>query len=192
MNLPHPDFDITVVVRACDDEERVGHVVRRIASHLRSLEQRFEILVVDEGSGDNTVAVAALLRSSLQLDLIHAEPGHGFYRGAERATGRFVLLYDARTDAPLAALGYALARLRGGLDAVAVGGRYLVFHRTRAWRAFDSLVQRRDPSVVERRFLRHLRALGLSVTVTHARRPTAWSRLRDTLLQPRLMLRSFS
>jgi glycosyltransferase involved in cell wall biosynthesis len=196
MNLPYdlgaPDCDVSVVLRVCDDEERIGHVIRRIGSHLSSLQLRFEILVVDEGSGDNTLAVAALLRPSLELDLMHAPPGHGFFRGCQRARGRHILLYDARSDAPLAALGYALARLRSGMDVVAVGGRYLVLRRTRAWRGFEALIQPRDHALVERRFLKRVRALGLSVAVTHPRRPTAWARLRDTLSAPRLMLRTFT
>ena len=202
MNLPHdsgspgevrggPDCELTVVVRVCDDEERVGHVLRRIAAHLRSLGLTSEILVVDEGSGDNTLAVAALLRQPLQLELMHAEPGHGFYRGCERARGRLVMLYDARAEAPLSALGYGLARLRAGLDVVAVGGRFLVFRRTRVWRAFEALIQRRNPLLVERRFLRRVKALGLNFTVTHPRRTTPWARLRDSLALPRLSLRAF-
>src|SRR4051794_38376306 len=63
---PEPDFDVTVVVRVCDDEERIGHVLKRMAAHLRSLQLHFEILVADEGSGDNTLAVATLLRPTVR------------------------------------------------------------------------------------------------------------------------------
>jgi hypothetical protein len=52
--------------------------------------------------------------------------------------------------------------------------------RTRAWRAFDALVGRRDPIAVEKRFLKRARALDLQCTVTHRtpRRPLrSWLRL---------------
>jgi hypothetical protein len=183
------DCEVTVVVRACDDEERVGHVVRRLAHHLRSLELSSEILIADEGSGDNTLAVAALLRPALRLEVLHAEPDHGFYRGCERARGRYVVLYDARTDAPLSALGFALAKLSSGLDLVAVSGRFLAFRRTRALRAFDALIERRNPNLIERRVLRRARSLGLQISVTNARRSSAWARVRDQLTWPRVRSR---
>jgi hypothetical protein len=70
-----------------------------------------------------------------------------------------------------------------------VAGRYLVFRRTRAWRAFDALLVRpRRPALLERRFLRRARALGLDTEVTRPRRRPllAWARLRASLLRPRV------
>src|SRR5579862_1719100 len=96
--LQAPDCDVTVILRVRDDEERIGHALKRLASHLRALELGFEILVADEGSGDNTLAVTALWRPSLpELELIHAQPGEGYQLACERARGRAVVLYDARS-----------------------------------------------------------------------------------------------
>jgi glycosyltransferase involved in cell wall biosynthesis len=184
---PEPDVDLTFVVRVFDDEERIGHLLRRIGAHLRSMQLRFEILVADEGSGDNTLAVATLLRPSLrEIEIMHAEPSFGFHDACQRARGRTVVLYDARTEAPLSALGFAMGRMRDGRDVVAVGGRFLVFKRTRAWKAFDALItRRRRPRVLEKRFLRRARNLGLDCATTQPKkRPViAWARLRDTLLR---------
>jgi MoxR-like ATPase len=63
-NTHQVDLDLSFVLRCRDDEERIGHTIQRIAAHLRGLGIRFELLVVDEGSGDNTMAVAALLRAT--------------------------------------------------------------------------------------------------------------------------------
>lgn len=181
MTSASPDCDVTFIVRTSDDEERVGHVLGRIARYLAAHELHAEIIVADEGSGDNTVAVAVMLRRQLrQIVVLHAAPGAGFRDGCLRARGRVIVLADARTDAPLAPLGYALGRLRDGLDVVALGGRYLVFRRTRAWRAFDALVARRDLDAspietVERRFVRRARQLGLEYAVTH-RTKRRWQR----------------
>jgi glycosyltransferase involved in cell wall biosynthesis len=170
MARPVPDFDVTVVVRVCDDEERIGHALARIARHLRGLGARFELLVADEGSGDNTVAVAAMMRPSVrELEILHAEPGEGCRRACERARGRAVVVYDVRSQPPLSALGFALERLRGGADVVGVGGRYLVFRRVRAWRAFDALDGRSSTADLERRFLKRATSLGLACETPHAR-----------------------
>src|SRR5947207_250613 len=173
-----PDCDVTFIVRTSDDEERIGHTLARISRYLGAQGLSAQILVADEGSGDNTVAVAVMLRRKIrEIAVIHAEAGYGFRDACQRARGRVVVLADARTDAPLGAIGYALGRLREGLDVVALGGRYLVFRRTRAWRAFDALAGRRDPIAVERRFLRRAKQLGLGCTVTKRTRRPSWLRL---------------
>jgi glycosyltransferase involved in cell wall biosynthesis len=177
-----PDCDVTFVVRAFDDEECVGHCLRRIAAYLHAHQLRAEILVADEGSGDNTVAVAVLMRSQLrEIVIVHATPGAGLHDACQRARGRIVICADARTDAPLAALGYALGRLRDGCDVVALGGRYLVFRRTLAWRALPALLGRRDFVAVERRFVRRARALGLVCAVTKRPSRPVWRRLISAL-----------
>jgi hypothetical protein len=162
------DCDVTFVIRTRDDEERVGHVLQRIAGWLRAQKLRSEILVADEGSGDNTVAVAVMLRPTIrELEVLHAAPGEGFRDACARARGRLLVLADARTEAPLAPLGYALGRLVDGRDVVALAGRYLVMRRTRAWRAFDALVHtQRGLDTIEARFLRRARALGLACAAT--------------------------
>ena len=178
MTSASPDCDVTFIVRTLDDEERIGHVLGRIARYLAAHKLSAEIIVADEGSGDNTVAVAVMLRRQIrEIAVVHAQPGCGLHDACQRARGRVVICADARTDAPLAALGYALGRLRDGLDVVALGGRYLVFRRTRSWRALPALVGRRDFVATERRFVRRARALGLACAVTKRPQKAVWRRL---------------
>lgn len=178
MTSASPDCDVTFILRTSDDEERIGHALGRIARHLAAHHLSAEIIVADEGSGDNTVAVAVMLRRQIRaIAVLHSAPGYGFRDACQRARGRVLVLADARTDAPLAPLGYALGRLRDGLDIVALGGRYLVMRRTRTWRAFEALVGRRDPVAVETRLLRRARQLGLACVVTHRTRRRSWLRL---------------
>ena len=183
--------ELSFVLRCCDDEERIGHTIHRVAAHLRGMGLSFELLLVDEGSGDNTLAIAALLRASHpELAVLHAGPGCSFLTGADQARGRVVVIYDVRSEAPLAALGYALGRIERGLDVVALGGRFLAFRRTRALRAFDALTTaRRDMNEVESRFIRRARAVGLGAALTHPRRRNALQRLREAM--PRLRSLSF-
>ncbi len=183
--------ELSFVLRCRDDEERIGHTIQRVAAHLRGLGLSFELLLVDEGSGDNTLAIAALLRPSHpELQTMHAEPGCSFLAGAHQARGRVVVLYDVRAEASLAALGYTLGRIERGLDVVALGGRFLAFRRTRALRAFDTLTtSRRDMNELETRFIRRARAVGLGATLTHPRRRSALERLREAM--PRIRSLSF-
>jgi len=179
------DLDLSAIIVCRDDEERVGHAVRRVAGHLGALGLRAEVLAVDEGSADNTLALLSLVdEPSLQV-IAGVDDGEGFLRGAALARGRALLLLDARQAAPLAPLGYALDRLASGRDAVAVAERYLVLRRLRTLRALEALTHRRDAADLERRFLRRARGLGLSVEVLATRRRlTPWERLRESLLAP--------
>ena len=184
------DLDVTAVIVCRDDEEVIGHRIRRLSAHLQALGVRGEILAVDESSGDNTLPLLSLLRRELPaLKVVcGVAPGRGFVRGAELARGRALVLLDARSEAPLSSLGFALARVsaNGGHDAFAVHGRYLVLRRARALDAFDALSHRRDPRDLERRFLRRAKSLGLRVELA-ATRPepaTPWRKLRDAVLVP--------
>ncbi len=182
------DCELSFVLRCRDDEERIGHTIQRVCAHLRGMALPFELLLCDEGSGDNTLAVAALLRPGHPEVSIHdAPPGQGLLVGAERARGRIVVVYDVRSEAPLAALAYALGRLDRGLDVVALGGRFLAFRRTRALRGLDALAGSRNPRELERRFVRRSKALGLSAAITHPRRQRMLERLRRLLPVPRAL-----
>src|SRR5512147_1492258 len=92
--LDRPRFDVSVILPFGDDEEAVGIAVRRTAEHLRSLGMSFEILAIDEDSGDNSHAVLALLRAQVpELRVTHA-PGRGraVEIGAGRAQGTLLLI----------------------------------------------------------------------------------------------------
>jgi hypothetical protein len=188
MTRAKSDCHLSFVLRCRDDEERIGHTIQRICAHLRGLGLPFELLLCDEGSGDNTLAIAALQRPAHpELEIFDAAPGQGLFLGAERARGRVVVVYDVRSEAPLAALAYALGRLERGLDVVALGGRFLAFRRTRALRGLEALAGSRNPRELERRFVRRSRALGLSATITHPRKQRILERLRGVLPVPRAL-----
>jgi hypothetical protein len=135
-----PRFDVSVVLPFGDDEEAVGIAVRRTAEHLRGLGLAFEILAVDEDSGDNSHAVLALLRAQVpELRVTHAPArGRGVDAGAARAQGTLLLVSTPDVaSASLDGIGEAIRRLLANeTDAEVALGRYTVAHRVRALAAF--------------------------------------------------------
>jgi hypothetical protein len=131
-----PRFDVSVILPFGDDEEFVGIAVRRASEHLRGLGLSFEILAVDEDSGDNSHAVLALLRAEVpELRVTHASArGRGIDAGSARAQG--TLLVIAAPDVAAASLdgiGDACRRLLAGDgDAEVALTRYTVTHRVRS------------------------------------------------------------
>lgn len=182
-----PRFDVSVILPFGDDEELVGIAVRRTAEHLRGLALSFEILAIDEDSGDNSHAVLALLRAEVpELRVTHASArGRGIDVGAARAQG--TLLVVATPDVASASLdgvGDACkSLLAGNGDAEIALTRYTVAHRIRALAAFRGA--RLIGPAMHRRLAKRLQVRNLAVRVlgpagvqAHATEVAAVSRLR--------------
>ena len=178
-----PRFDVSVIMPFGDDEEAVGIAVRHTAQHLRGLDLKFEILAIDEDSGDNSHAVLALLRAEVpELRVTHA-PGRG--RGVDVGAGRAqgALLLVATPDVAAASLdgaGDACRRLLAGEgDAEVALARFTVAHRIRALAAFRGA--RFVGAAMHRRLAKRLQVQGLSVRIagpTGVAARTAVGRLR--------------
>ena len=178
-----PRFDVSVILPFGDDEEAVGIAVRRTAEHLRQLGLAFEILAIDEDSGDNSHAVLALLRAEVpELRVTHASGrGRGVDVGAARAQGQLLLVSTPDVaSASLDGVGDACRRLLANEgDAEVALGRYTVAHRVRALAAFRGA--RLLGPAMHRRLAKRLQVRQLSMRMTGptgVAAKTAVSRLR--------------
>ncbi|MEZ4398730.1 MAG: glycosyltransferase [Kofleriaceae bacterium] len=160
-------FDVSVVLPFGDDEDAIGPAVQRIASELRSQGVCFEILAVDEDSGDNSHAVLALQRARVpELRVIHApRRGRGADTGAARAQGRVLWILDPhKALGAMTGAAEAIAQVKAGdVDAVVMHDAFIVANRIRALPAFSGLRGFRDAR--QRRLARRLAAGGLRVDV---------------------------
>jgi hypothetical protein len=163
-----PRFDVSVILPFGDDEEFVGVAVRRTAEHLRSLGLSFEILAIDEDSGDNSHAVLALLRAEVpELRVTHAPGrGRGVDVGAARAQGTLLLVTTPDVaSAALDGIGDACRRVIAGEgDAEVAIGRYTVAHRMRSLVAFRGA--RLVGVAMHRRLAKRLQVRHLAVRLT--------------------------
>ena len=163
-----PRFDVSVILPFGDDEEFVGVAVRRTAAHLRGLGLSFEILAIDEDSGDNSHAVLALLRGEVpELRVTHASArGRGIDVGAGRAQGTLIVVATPDVaSASLDGVGDACRRLLAGDgDAEVALTRYTVAHRVRALTAFRGA--RLLGPAMHRRLAKRLQVQNLSVRLT--------------------------
>ena len=163
-----PRFDVSVILPFGDDEEFVGIAGRRTAAHLRGLGLSFEILAIDEDSGDNSHAVLALLRGEVpELRVTHASArGRGIDVGAGRAQGTLIVVATPDVaSASLDGVGDACRRLLAGDgDAEVALTRYTVAHRVRALTAFRGA--RLLGPAMHRRLAKRLQVQNLSVRLT--------------------------
>jgi hypothetical protein len=162
-----PRFDVSVILPFGDDEEAVGIAVRRTAEHLRALELAFEILAIDEDSGDNSHAVLALLRAEVpELRVTHAPGrGRGVDVGAARAQGTLLVVSTPDVaSASLDGMGDACRRLLAGEgDAEVALARYTIAHRVRSLVAFRGA--RLIGAAMHRRLAKRLQLRRLSIRI---------------------------
>jgi hypothetical protein len=163
-----PRFDVSVILPFGDDEEFVGIAVRRTAEHLRSLSLSFEILAIDEDSGDNSHAVLALLRAEVpELRVTHAPGrGRGVDVGAARAQGTLLVVTTPDVaSATLDGIGDACRRLLAGEgDAEVALARFTIAQRVRSLVAFRGA--RLLGVAMHRRLAKRLQVRHLSVRLT--------------------------
>lgn len=88
-------FDVTVVIPAYNEEGAIATTVEQIRATLSSLPIRFEIVVVDDGSKDNTRHEAN--RSDARVLALQVNGGYGsaLKRGIAASDSEYVAIIDA-------------------------------------------------------------------------------------------------
>lgn len=98
--------DLSIIIPAYNEEQRLPETLEKIAAFLQNEPTTTEVVVVDDGSSDNTVGVAESFRGKLpQLRVISngTNRGKGFSvrNGSLQARGRVALFTDADLSAPI-------------------------------------------------------------------------------------------
>ena len=148
-------MELSLIIPAFNEAQRIGPTLRRAHRVLAARPASFEIIVVDDGSTDGTVALVAALAGELPGLRVLCSPanrgkGHAVRRGMLAATGRTRLFCDADGSTPIEELDPLLRALAAGAD-IAIGSRYLAGSRVtrpqpwfrRVWsRLVNRVVQR--------------------------------------------------
>ncbi|HMH55367.1 MAG TPA: glycosyltransferase, partial [Gemmatimonadales bacterium] len=71
-------LDLSIVIPAYNEESRLGPTVRDIVTYCRSGGRPFEVIIVDDGSRDDTSGVGRRLTEEFpELKLIRLAANHG-------------------------------------------------------------------------------------------------------------------
>lgn len=125
MGEPNPDCDLVI---PCRDEERA------IAQVLARVPETFHVIVVDNGSRDDTAVVA---REHGAKVVREDEPGYGaaLHAGVNAATADFIAVIDGDGSMDPSELPQLLAGVREGRCAMAIGRRRPVASGVWPWHA---------------------------------------------------------
>ncbi len=117
---------LSVVVPAYNEARRLPRTLAAIGAYLDTLPYPTEILVVDDGSTDTTVAVVDhAIQSQANLQLMrndHRGKGYAVRSGMLAAAGQYVLFCDADLATPIQEWEKLYTLLQAGAD-VAIGSR---------------------------------------------------------------------
>ncbi|MBI3318196.1 MAG: glycosyltransferase family 2 protein [Candidatus Omnitrophica bacterium] len=118
---------LSVVIPAYNEAPRIGQTLRAVSAYLKGQPYRWEIVVVNDGSRDNTQAeVFSLMKAIPQLHFLgHATnqgKGAAICTGLKAAQGDAVLFFDADGATPIEEIEKLWPDLRDGAGLV-VGSR---------------------------------------------------------------------
>lgn len=124
--------DVSIVVPAFEEEDRLGSSLAKIASYLMESETSAEIIVVDDGSADKTAEIAeSVLRNTpvIASKVIRYEQnrGKGFAvrTGLQAAAGKIALFSDADLSTPIEEMPKLIDPILTGDFDVTFGSRAL-------------------------------------------------------------------
>ncbi|MDD5530062.1 MAG: glycosyltransferase family 2 protein [bacterium] len=91
---------LTVIVPAFNEENNLEPTIVALVSHIEPLNLSFEILIIDDGSTDNTGEVAKSLAKKYTVIRIikhqkNLGPGSGIFTGIKEAKGEFIIFIPA-------------------------------------------------------------------------------------------------
>jgi len=121
--------DLSIVVPAYNEALRITPTLERLHAFLSQQPLRYEIVVVDDGSRDETCAVVTELMSSVaHLRLVRQTPNRGkgaaVRAGMLAAQGQIRVMCDADGSMPAAMLPRLLSPIIECRAAIAIGSRY--------------------------------------------------------------------
>jgi glycosyltransferase involved in cell wall biosynthesis len=125
--LEHPRYSI--VVPAYNERRRLGRTLEQILAHLRQASWSAEVVIVDDGSRDDTFQIASdFAAANPELRVIqnpgNQGKGYSVRNGMLNARGEILLFTDADLSSPIAEAGKLFSALEQGAD-VAIGSRWL-------------------------------------------------------------------
>lgn len=113
--------DLSVVIPAYNEAARLPRTLARLAEYLGAGGRSYEILVVDDGSGDRTAERARDAGGAPVRVLVNDTnrgKGYSVRRGILEACGQRILMTDADLSTPIEELPRLQAEMEGGYDVV--------------------------------------------------------------------------
>jgi dolichyl-phosphate beta-glucosyltransferase len=142
---------ISIVIPAYNEETRLPSTLRAILDFMSARNEELELIVVDDGSKDNTIEVAKTFLENVRVISLDKNSGKGaaVRAGMLAAKGDYIFFSDADLSTPIYELDKLLLELKNSSD-IAIGSRALdyssikvhqPFYRELMGKTFNKIVQ---------------------------------------------------
>lgn len=118
---------LSIIIPAYNEEKRIEGTLDEIFHFLQKRYDRYEVIVVDDGSTDKTLDLLNRINNQHRsLKVLHHKKnrgkGYAVKRGMLNACGKYVLFCDADSSTPIDELDAFICYLQNGYDVV-IGSR---------------------------------------------------------------------
>lgn len=145
---------LSIIVPAYNEEKKIGKDLEMIYGYFNTQKYTFEVIVVNDGSKDNTVQkVEEFKKNNPNVKLISYQlnqgKGHAVKTGVLESKGKYVFFVDAGYCVPFKEIEKGINTLNEG-NHIALGSRHLKesnivvkqpYYRTLAGRIFNKIVK---------------------------------------------------
>ena len=125
----NPAMDISIIIPAFNEEKRIFKSLEIVDSYLASKKLSYEIIVVDDGSRDNTLNLVKDFcklnsRASYLTYKKNMGKGYAVRNGVEKSEGELILFSDADLSTPIEEMEKLTAIIKDSFD-IAIASRAL-------------------------------------------------------------------
>ncbi|MDR0460239.1 MAG: glycosyltransferase family 2 protein [Nitrososphaerota archaeon] len=123
--MSHSQMMISIIIPLYNEEQTIGNVIERVQTVMKQIGLKYEIIVVDDHSFDNSLVVAKRYPVRLYSLIVHVGKGGGLRAGFTKAKGDVIVTIDSDgSHLPEELPGLLCPVLNNQADLV-IGSRYL-------------------------------------------------------------------
>ncbi len=114
-------MDISIIIPVYNEADRIGHSLKKITTYFSRQKYQYEIIIVDDGSQDNTLSVINnFCNNNHPIKIFSYMPnrgkGYAVKLGMLKGKGKYRLFTDADLSTPIEEIGPMVAYLEDGYD----------------------------------------------------------------------------
>jgi len=102
------EFTYSIVIPAYNEEKIISKTINSIRQFFDQYKKSYEIIIVDDGSKDNTTERVSEIRDDTNITIVKLSKnqgkGYALRKGCELASGRYILMMDADYSTPITEL----------------------------------------------------------------------------------------
>jgi dolichyl-phosphate beta-glucosyltransferase len=92
---------ISIIIPCYNEAEIIESTIKKVANFFNQSDLTYEIIVVDDGSRDNTAKLAQAAGARVLINSINQGKGYSVKKGVESAQGELILFSDADLSTPI-------------------------------------------------------------------------------------------